>query len=111
MTERTTTREGVIYMTEAQQTERQQNRTRPAAEIVHLLPEEAKPYVYRVGAWLWAEFPTRPSQETRTRLIELGFSWNSTRRVWQHTGGVFRHRSAGDPRAAYGVEQLEEVTA
>lgn len=97
-------------MTEAQ-TARQQNRARPATAIVPLLPAEATPYVYRVGAWLWAEFPNRPSQETRTRLLELGFSWNRTRRVWQHAGGVFRHKNAGDPRTVYGVEPLEEVTA
>lgn len=64
---------------------------------------------YVVGCWVWAEFEEKPSKETREFLIELGFSWNSTRKVWQHACGIFRRHTSGDPRKAYGVEQLQEV--
>lgn len=63
---------------------------------------------YAVGAWVWAEFQQRLSQEEVDFLKQLGFRWNPVRRVWQNACGVKTRRSAGDPRPKYGVIRFDE---
>ena len=60
-------------------------------------------HCYAVGAWVWAEFQQRLSQEEVDFLKQLGFRWNPVRRVWQNACGVKTRRSAGDPRQKYQV--------
>jgi len=43
---------------------------------------------YAVGAWVWAEFQQKLSQEEVDFLKQLGFRWNPVRRVWQNACGV-----------------------
>ena len=81
------------------------------AEMVRQQAPEAVPHARIVGAWLWVQFPTRPEPETRATLKRLGFSWNGTRGVWQHPGGVFRPRAHSyDPRDAYGEQPIDTET-
>ena len=48
-------------------------------------------------------------EKLRSQLNTLGFSWNSSRGVWQHPCGVFRCRSQKyDPREVYGMHELDE---
>ena len=63
---------------------------------------------YAVGAWIWAEFQQRLSQEEVEFLKELGFRWNRNRKLWQNACGVRARSSAGDPRAKYGVSAFNE---
>ena len=63
---------------------------------------------YAVGAWIWAEFNERLSQEEVTFLKQVGFRWNRTRKLWQNACGVKRRKSAGDPRQKYSVITLTE---
>ena len=56
---------------------------------------------YAVGAWLWAEFQERLSQEEVNFLKQTGFRWNPVRKVWQNACGVKARHSAGDPRQKY----------
>lgn len=88
---------------------RNENRSRPAEEIVPLLSPEIRENAYLVGAWIWVEFSAKPKSEVIGELKELGFRWNRTRKVWQHTGGVFRPNAPYDPRAKYGQLPLEEI--
>ena len=88
---------------------RNENRTRPAEEIIPLLSAEVRQNAYIVGAWIWVEFPKKPKSQTVEELKELGFRWNRTRKVWQHTGGVFRPSSPFDPRFKYGQVPVEEI--
>ena len=62
---------------------------------------------YAVGAWLWAEFQERLSQEEVDFLKQVGFRWNRTRKVWQNACGVKRRSSAGDPRQKYSTITFE----
>jgi hypothetical protein len=92
---------------------RAENRFKSATEISTLIPNEAKPYAFFVGAWLWIEFPEKPSHETRKALIDLGFAWNSKRGAWQHCGGhPTRYNAKADPKYCYGVVPIgDEVAA
>ena len=85
-----------------------ENRKRPAGEIIPLLSPEIRQNAYKVGAWIWVEFDSRPSPNIINELKDLGFRWNNIRKVWQHTGGVFRPSSPDDPRFKYGQVPLEE---
>ena len=79
-------------------------------EVIHAVrnynPELAHS-CYAVGAWIWAEFQQRLSQEEVTFLKEQGFRWNPVRRVWQNACGVKTRRSAGDPRKKYQIISFE----
>ena len=85
------------------------NRSKPIGEIIPRLSSSIKKSAYIVGAWLWVEFDSKPGKEIIEELREFGFRWNHSRRVWQHTGGVFRPKSPGDPRWKYGRRELEEL--
>jgi len=63
---------------------------------------------YAVGAWIWAEFQQRLSQEEISFLTELGFRWNPVRKVWQNACGVKTRMSFGDPRSKYQVVTFDE---
>lgn len=63
---------------------------------------------YAVGAWLWAEFQERLSQEEVDFLKQTGFRWNPVRKVWQNACGVKRRSSAGDPRQKYSMITFTE---
>ena len=57
-----------------------------------------------VGAWVWVEFDTMPSERIRRFLKSVGFRWSKKRRAWQHACGVWRRfNPAGDPRHTYGM--------
>ena len=49
---------------------------------------DVAPYARKVGVWIWAEFPGKPSEETREFLKAIGFHWNKTRLAWQHNCGT-----------------------
>ena len=99
-------------MSEIERATRRSNRYLSTGEVIAALPVEAKPYACRVGAWVWIEFPTMPDKAIREALILLGFSWNHTRRAWQHACGRFMPCSPGDPRMKYGTAPIvDEATA
>ena len=88
---------------------RSANKELSTEQVIAQLPEEAKEFAYVVGAWVWIEFPEKPTAQVRSQLNTLGFSWNSSRGVWQHPCGVFRCRSQKyDPREVYGMHELDE---
>ena len=66
-----------------------------------------------VGAWIWAEFPSKPPIEARELLKAEGFHWNRKREVWQYAGVPCRHSpaSAFEIKIKYGAQALEEVAA
>ena len=81
--------------------------TETVVRMVNTRPD-VRPFAYVVGAWVWVQFKEKPADDTRRWLIETGFRWNQTRKVWQHTGGVFRHADKrGDPRFKYGIMRLK----
>jgi hypothetical protein len=68
---------------------------------------DVAPYAKIVGAWVWCEFPGKPSEETRQWLKAMGFRWNKERGAWQNPCGVFRRKLRhGDPRYIYGERPL-----
>jgi hypothetical protein len=88
---------------------RSANKELSTGEVIAQLPAEAKAFAYVVGAWVWIQFPERPSAATRKALGVLGFSWNQDRGVWQHPCGVYRCRNPRiDPREVYGIEVLDD---
>lgn len=54
-----------------------------------------------VGAWIWAEFPEKPSVETLAFLKARGYRFNPKRKVWQNPCGVHTRRAPYDPRDKY----------
>ena len=77
------------------------------AAVIRAEAPELVPHVKKVGAWLWAEFDTKPAEEIRAKLKSFGFSWNRTREAWQNPCGVFRRRcNRHDPRSTYGQEEI-----
>ena len=66
-----------------------------------------------VGAWVWAEFESKPSVEARQALKDAGYHWNSTRGCWQYAGVPCRHTKAITAYvwAKYGAKDLTEVMA
>jgi hypothetical protein len=70
--------------------------------------DDVQPYARIVGKWVWCEFPTKPSDDTRDFLKGTGFRWNKERAAWQHSCGHFARRNAKiDPRAYYGQSQIQ----
>ena len=68
---------------------------------------DVQPFCRLVGQWVWAEFPQKPSADTRHWLKQTGFHWNQQRGAWQHACGVFRHCNRKiDPRLVYGEEAI-----
>ena len=62
-----------------------------------------------VGAWVWAEFESKPSEETRAMLKAERYHWNRKRGVWQFAGVPCRHSPASTPEvlAKYGAVDVE----
>ena len=88
---------------------RSANKELSTDEVIAQMPEEAKRHAFIVGAWVWVQFPEKPSAETRKALTFLGFSWNQNRGAWQHPCGVYRCRNRRiDPRDVYGMHELVE---
>lgn len=92
--------------------QREGNRKLSAPQVVQVVREH-KPHLLPameiVGAWVWATFSEKPSEEDRTFLRWLGFRWNAKRGAWQHACGVFRRRLVdGDPRDYYGTYKVRE---
>ena len=87
---------------------RSTNRRKSAEEIIPQLSPEIRERAYLVGAWIWVEFESKPASKLISELKDLGFRWNRTRKVWQHTGGVFRPKSPHDPRFKYGQVPVED---
>lgn len=78
------------------------NSTEDVAAACAARPDVA-PYARLVGRWVWCEFPSKPSQETRTFLSQTGFRWNKQRLAWQHSCGFYcRQNRRIDPREVYG---------
>lgn len=72
------------------------------------IPDEARPHARIVGRWIWIEFPSKPDPEIRECLVDIGFRWNPTRHVWQHSCGTGRSRKAPyDPRQKYGETPID----
>jgi len=56
-----------------------------------------------VGKWVWLEFAMPPLENVRSKLKELGFHWNATRKCWQHPCGLTRPWSFRHPKTVYPV--------
>jgi hypothetical protein len=81
--------------------------TEEVSEAVAHRPDVA-PFARLVGAWVWCEFPEKPSDDTREWLKQTGFRWNGERAAWQHSCGHFTRRNRRiDPRAIYGQQRLD----
>lgn len=69
---------------------------------------DVQPFARVVGAWVWCEFPDKPSAETREFLKQTGFRWNRERSAWQHPCGIFRRKNRhADPRSYYGQRPID----
>jgi len=86
-----------------------EGRTRPTNEVIADLSADVKPYAYVVGAWVWIEFPEKPTVSIIDELKAGGFTWNNRRRVWQNPCGVFRPASSDDPRGRFGAIPVNEL--
>ena len=80
-------------------------------EVVHAIRahHELAPYARMVGRWCWISFPTKPSQDTRTFLREIGFHWNEKRGAWQHPCGYHSGPAPYDSREKYQSTPLEDM--
>jgi len=82
---------------------RKANRELPTERVLELL-KRWLPRAYEVaevvGKWVWVAFPEQQPPQITSELSQLGFHWNSRRKVWQHPCGVFRGEPT-DPRSKY----------
>ena len=72
-------------MTPEQQQQRRNNRALSTDEVIsHLRADvpEVLPYAEIVGVWVWITLPEKPSEQIRTSLKVLGFSWNRNREAY-----------------------------
>jgi hypothetical protein len=53
------------------------------------------------GAWVWVEFPSKPSAANRAELKDLGFKWAPKKNKWYF---------AGKPRAGRKPMSWEYIT-
>jgi hypothetical protein len=91
---------GVLRIDFAQ---REANRQLPTEQVLDLLQRRlrrAYELAEVVGKWVWVAFSEPQDQQTTAELSQLGFHWNSRRKVWQHPCGVFKGEPT-DPRAKY----------
>jgi hypothetical protein len=89
--------------------QRQFNRSLPTNEVldlVHRRLRHAFDFAEVVGKWVWITFPEPQEPETTAELSQLGFHWNSRRKVWQHPCGVFKGEPV-DPRTKYQTVRAE----
>jgi hypothetical protein len=83
--------------------QRKLNRELPTEQVLDLLQRRlvrAYELAEVVGKWIWVAFPEAQDQQTTAELSQLGFHWNSRRKVWQHPCGVFKGEPV-DPRSKY----------
>ena len=83
--------------------QRQANRQLPTEQVLDLLQRRlrrAYELAEVVGRWVWVAFSEPQDQQTTAELSQLGFHWNSRRKVWQHPCGVFKGEPV-DPRSKY----------
>ena len=83
--------------------QRQANRQLPTEQVLDLLHrrlEHAFALAEVVGKWVWITFPEPQEPQITAELSQLGFHWNSRRKVWQHPCGVFKGEAV-DPRTKY----------
>ena len=86
------------------------NQSNPMPIVLADLPDEARPFARIVGRWVWVEFTQKPDAEVRECLTDVGFRWNSKRKVWQHSCGSGKsRRSPTDPRFKYGEVPVDEA--
>jgi hypothetical protein len=91
---------GVLHIDHEQ---RQANRQLPTEQVLDLLQRRlvrAYELAEVVGKWVWVAFSEPQDQQTTAELSQLGFHWNSRRKVWQHPCGVFKGEPT-DPRTKY----------
>src|SRR5205085_4647518 len=91
---------GVLRIDFAQ---RRLNRELPTEQVLDLLQRRVRrafEVAEVVGKWIWIAFPEPQDQQTTAELSQLGFHWNSRRKVWQHPFGVFKGEPV-DPRSKY----------
>jgi len=83
--------------------QRKANRELPTEQVVDLLRRRlrrAYELAEVVGQWVWVSFDAPQDQQITAELSQLGFHWNSRRKVWQHPCGVFKGEPV-DPRSKY----------
>jgi len=93
--------------------QRQANRllsTDEVLDLVHRRLRHAFEFAEVVGKWVWITFPEPQEQHVTAELSQLGFHWNSRRKVWQHPCGVFKGEPV-DPRTKYQTARAQEVAA
>ena len=75
------------------------------------IAKQAGAQVEIVGAWVWAEFPRRPSLAVRQALKDAGYHWNHKREVWQWAGRPCRHSPAMSfqIKLKYGSQEVEAL--
>jgi hypothetical protein len=95
-------------MNTTQETQEIPEKTQAELDALKLCPE-AQAAARLVGAWIWAEFPSKPSPDTLTFLKARGYRFNPKRKVWQNACGVFTRRAPYDPREKYGVLKVESL--
>jgi hypothetical protein len=96
----TTEPRGLLHIDREQ---RQANRQLPTEQVLDLLHRRlvhAFELAEVVGKWVWITFPEPQEQQITAELSQLGFHWNSRRKVWQHPCGVFKGEPT-DPRTKY----------
>ena len=106
----TTEPRGVLHIDFAQ---RKLNRELPTEQVLDLLERRLRPafeLAEVVGKWVWVAFSEPQDQQTTAELSQLGFHWNSRRKVWQHPCGVFKGEPV-DPRTKYQSFQPAHATA
>ncbi|HTD67750.1 MAG TPA: hypothetical protein VK846_14590 [Candidatus Limnocylindria bacterium] len=82
---------------------RKLNRELPTDQVLDLLQRRLRrafELAEVVGQWVWVAFDAPQDQQMTAELSQLGFHWNSRRKVWQHPCGVFKGEPT-DPRAKY----------
>ena len=101
---------GLLHIDFAQ---RKANRELPTEQVLDLLHRRLE-HVFElaevVGKWVWITFPEPQEQQITAELSQLGFHWNSRRKVWQHPCGVFKGEPV-DPRSKYQTSRAQEVAA
>ncbi len=89
--------------------QRQFNRSLPTQEVLDLVYRRLRhafDFAEIVGQWVWISFPEPQEQFVTAELSQLGFHWNSRRKVWQHPCGVFKGEPV-DPRTKYQTTRAE----
>lgn len=65
-----------------------------------------------VGRWVWIQFDSKPSSQTRESLKQFGFRWSRRRGQWAHNCGyVSRPARSYRPWDRYRTISLEEACA